>query len=75
MSISMKANLDCLSANAPVTQTEIDAQIAASIVRLRAQATENLTALKQNWLDRLRSVVRDENENDVMSGLPEGFSL
>ena len=65
--------LDCLSANAPVTQTEIDAQIAASIVRLRAQATENLTALKQNWLDRLRSVVRDENENDVMSGLPERF--
>jgi RHS repeat-associated protein len=67
--------LNCMADNAPTTQAEIDAQTAASIARMRQDAVNNLDALKQNWIDRLKAVRDEENANDIANNLPPRFSF
>ncbi|MBL7740729.1 MAG: hypothetical protein JNK14_16035 [Chitinophagaceae bacterium] len=51
--------IDCMISTGPADEAEANAQMAASIVVMREAATENLDALKQNWIETLKGV-RDE---------------
>ena len=46
---------------------------AAAIAAIRTEATNNLAALKDNWLDRLRGVVKEEGDKDRSNNVPVRF--
>lgn len=74
--VDYESGLDCQlnGITQPTNQTELDNMIAASIAEARVRAIAELADLKQQWLDQLRGVVAEENDNDVTNGLTPRFS-
>jgi RHS repeat-associated protein len=79
--VNEQAYLNCMADNAPTTQAEIDAQSAASIARMKDQAIQNLKALHDPelvsantfWVNKLKAIRDEENQNDIDNGLPPRF--
>lgn len=65
---------NCLIENVPVTQAQIDSILAASIAARRLQAIAELDILKNNWLNKLRAIIAEENEADSLQNIPPRFA-
>jgi len=74
--VDYESGLDCQlnGVTLPTSQTELDNMIAASIAEARLRAIAELADLKQLWLDQLRGVVAEENDNDVANSVTPRFS-
>jgi hypothetical protein len=71
--VDMDGYTNCLLNNAPTNPTDVAAQEAASIDAMRDQANDNLLALKQNWIDHLKAVRDEENQNDDDNNVTRRF--
>lgn len=67
---------NCSISNAPIFADEAayNAAKQAKLQQVKDDAIVNLAALKEAWLNKLRAVVKEENEQDVLAGLTPRFT-
>ncbi len=70
------AALDCILGNLPLvtSQNDLDLLIAQQVAEHRLRAIEDLAEQKLFWLNRLWSVVTEENAKDDAEGVPRRFA-